>query len=54
MTRKLVTIKPDSGLYQAIKVFNRHNISCIPVVDHDMVPLGIISWRDILKALESS
>ncbi len=54
MTRKLITLEPDVGIHDAIKIFNRHNISCIPVVDTERKPVGIISWRDILKALESN
>ena len=53
MTRKPVTIMPDAGIYDAIKIFNKHNISCIPVVDDERKAVGIISWRDILKAIES-
>ncbi len=53
MTRKPVTIMLDAGIHDAIKIFNQHNISCIPVVDDERKPVGIISWRDILKVLES-
>jgi len=51
MTRKPVTIHPDAAIIDAVSLFNSHNISCIPVVDNDFIPLGIISWRDLLKAL---
>ena len=51
MTRKLVTLGADASVYDAIEIFNKHSISCIPVVDDDRRPVGIISWRDILKAL---
>jgi len=49
MTRKLVTLGPKAGIYDAIEVFNNQNISCIPVVDGENRPVGILSWRDILK-----
>jgi acetoin utilization protein AcuB len=51
MTRKPVTLGPNSGIYDAIEIFNNHDISCIPVVDDEHKPVGIISWRDILKTL---
>jgi acetoin utilization protein AcuB len=51
MTRKPVTLTPSSGIYDAIKVFNDKNISCIPIVDDKSQPVGILSWRDILKAI---
>ena len=53
MTRKLVTIGQNAGIFDAIEIFNDHGISCIPVVDAEGKPVGIISWRDILKALGS-
>ncbi len=51
MTRKPVTLGPNAGIYDAIEIFNNHDISCIPVVDNEHKPVGIISWRDILKTL---
>ena len=53
MTRKAVTLGADAAIFDAIEIFNTHNISCIPVVDDQNKPVGIISWRDILKTLES-
>lgn len=54
MTRKPVTLGSNAGIYDAVEIFNHHNISCIPVVDDENKPVGIISWRDILKELESN
>ena len=53
MTRKLVALKPGADLLDAVEVFNHHNISCIPVIGGEGQPLGILSWRDILKAIGS-
>ena len=53
MTRRPVVLKPLSTVYEAIEVFNKHNISCIPIVDDDNIPVGIVSWRDILKEIGS-
>jgi acetoin utilization protein AcuB len=53
MTRKPVTLKSDAEIYDAIEIFNSHNISCIPVVDDEHKPIGIMSWRDILRAIGS-
>lgn len=52
MTRKPITLTPLANVYEAISLFNQHNISCIPVVNEQNVPVGIISWRDILRAIE--
>ena len=51
MTRKPITIGPDAAIIDAVNLFISHNISCIPVVDKDFLPVGIVSWRDVLKAL---
>ena len=51
MTRKPVVLGQNAGIFDAIEIFNNHNISCVPVVDDGFKPVGIISWRDILKAL---
>lgn len=52
MTRKPVTLALDAGIQDAIRLFNSHDISCLPVVDNTNAPVGIISWRDILRAIE--
>jgi len=52
MTRKPITLPPFANVYEAISLFNLHNISCIPVVNDKNIPLGIISWRDILRTIE--
>ncbi len=54
MTRKPVVLGQNADIIDAIEIFNNHNISCIPVVDDGFKPVGIISWRDILKALKSN
>lgn len=54
MTRKPITLTPQHDVYAAIRIFNQHNISCIPIVNDKGRPVGIISWRDILKAIEAN
>ncbi len=51
MTHKLITLFPDAAIGEAVSLFNKHGISCIPVVDRELRPLGIVSWRDILKGV---
>ncbi len=53
MTRKPITLRTKSSIYDAIEIFNNNNISCIPVIDDDDKPVGIISWRDILKTIDT-
>ena len=52
MTRKPICIRQEDSLYRAVDLFIEHNISCLPVLDKDQLPVGIISWRDLLKAIK--
>ena len=51
MSRKPVVLHEHATIDDAIHLFNEHTISCLPVVDKDNKPIGIVSWRDILKNL---
>jgi acetoin utilization protein AcuB len=51
MSRKLATLNVRATTGDAIDLFNGRQVSCIPVVDDDFHPVGIISWRDVLRAL---
>lgn len=51
MSRKPITLPPTASIREAVNLFNSHRISCIPIVDHDFRPVGIVSWRDILRHL---
>ncbi len=54
MTRKLITLGLDASFYDALEIFDQHRVSCIPIVDANREKaLGIISWRDILRAIKS-
>ena len=53
LTRTPITLTPAAGIYDAIDIFNNHSISCIPVVDVAQKPVGLISWRDILKVIDT-
>lgn len=51
MTRKVITVKPDDQVMKAVLLFNENKISSLPVVEGDK-PLGILSWRDIMRFLQ--
>lgn len=53
MSRKPVTIEEDESVRKAIALFDEHGFSCLPVMDANQFPTGIISWRDIIKMLRS-
>jgi acetoin utilization protein AcuB len=54
MTRKPITLKPSANMYQAIRLFNQHNISCIPIVNERDESFGIVSWRYIVNVIEDN
>jgi acetoin utilization protein AcuB len=49
VTRKPITLMAGAMLSEALAIFNSNRISCIPIVDANMAPVGILSWRDILQ-----
>ena len=52
MSRQVIYVHVTDDIQKAIQLFNHNDISCIPVVDDDKKPVGILSWRDIIAALE--
>lgn len=54
MSRKSISLGPSADVYEAISLFNQHNISCIPIVNDEGAPIGIVSWRDILQTIETN
>ncbi len=51
MCRKLITASSSMGIYDAILKLHDHHISCLPIIDSDNKPIGIITWRDILAII---
>lgn len=49
--RKLVCIPENSSFRTAIRLFYKNKISCLPVVNEAKKPIGVISWRDLLRWL---
>ena len=54
MTRQPITLHPGAAIADAVKLLLAHRISCIPIVDDEFKPVGILSWRDLLKSLSTS
>lgn len=48
MSKELITISPDQSLYIAEKLFSRHNIRHIPVVENERL-VGMVSHTDLLR-----
>ena len=54
MSRKPITLQASAEIADAVRLFLDHRISCIPIVDAALRPLGIVSWRDVLRAQSAS
>jgi len=53
MSRKPIFLQEESSVLEAIRLFDEHSVSCIPIVNRDNTPVGILSWRDIIKAIRA-
>jgi CBS domain-containing protein len=53
MTRRVITIAPDSSIVEAAKLMLDHKVSGLPVVDAARHVVGIISEHDLLRRRES-
>jgi len=53
MTRKPIALNESSDLRDAINLFNEFNLSCIPVLNDQGRPVGVLSWRDIIRAMSA-
>ncbi|MET3106860.1 acetoin utilization protein AcuB [Oxalobacteraceae bacterium GrIS 2.11] len=51
MTRHPIVLDQRASVADAVALFNTNRISCIPIVDEAGKPVGIVSWRDVLKNL---
>ena len=54
MSRKPITLPPDASIAEAVRLILEHRISCSPVVDAHFRPVGILSWRDILRSYDGA
>jgi acetoin utilization protein AcuB len=51
VSKKLVAIKQFTPFSEAIKIFHDTGVSCLPVINSNNKPVGILTWRDIVRWL---
>ncbi len=51
MSRNVVTISPNSPIYEALELLKKHEVSGLPVVDNQNKIVGILSEKDVLGIL---
>jgi CBS domain-containing protein len=53
MTKQVICIKRDIPVIEAIRIMSTNNITGIPVVEDDMILVGILSEQDVLRLLHT-
>ncbi|MFQ5418070.1 MAG: CBS domain-containing protein, partial [Myxococcota bacterium] len=53
MSTRLVTVRPELAIFDAMRILLRNKISGVPVVDADGAMIGMLSELDCLKVLAS-
>ncbi|QVK18748.1 CBS domain-containing protein [Mycoplasmatota bacterium] len=48
MTKSVISLKPYNSMKDASILMLEHNIGCIPIIDDDNHPVGIITDRDMI------
>ncbi len=51
---RVITIRPEQSVGEAVRVLASHNIGALVVVDQALTPVGILSERDIVRAAARS
>jgi acetoin utilization protein AcuB len=51
MTRQLCSVTEAASIGEAGRRMLDHGVSCLPILDGDRKALGIVTWRDLLRAL---
>jgi len=49
MTKHVICIRKDTPICEAIKLMATNNVTGIPVVEDDMILVGILSEQDVLR-----
>jgi CBS domain-containing protein len=49
MTKQVVCIRKDTPIFEAIGMMANNNITGIPVVDNDLILVGMLSEQDVLR-----
>jgi acetoin utilization protein AcuB len=51
MSHRPITVSPDMKVADAAQLLLANNISCLPVVSEEDEIKGIITWKDLIRAL---
>ncbi len=51
MTRKPISVSKEATIQKAAETLLANNISCLPVTHEDGTIVGIMTWKDVMRAL---
>lgn len=51
MSTRPPTVRPDATVAEAARLMEQHQVTCLPVVDENGKPLGVVGSRDLLRVL---
>jgi acetoin utilization protein AcuB len=54
MTRHPITVTAETDVLAAARILVDKRISCLPVVDAELHVLGVVTWKDLLRAVISA
>jgi CBS domain-containing protein len=49
LNKKVICVKKDTPVVEAIRIMSTNNITGVPVVEDDMTLVGILSEQDVLR-----
>lgn len=49
-----MSARPDTRLAEIATIFTEHQVECVPIINADREPIGLITWRDLLQAFVPS
>jgi acetoin utilization protein AcuB len=49
VTRKPISLNMNAGIDEVINIFKNTRIGCIPIVDDNNIPVGIITRSDVFR-----
>lgn len=50
--RKIYSVHPESDIDDVIRIFSVHHFKKIPVIDHELKVVGVISRGDVLRHIQ--
>lgn len=50
MSRNVITVRQETSVDEAARLLLRHRVGCLPVVNDEGAPIGIVTETDLIRA----